>query len=77
MLVLSNINLASVLLAYDEEAVSGFLKDAMGWGFCSRVLGEQVYQYLVSASQIGKIKPFVGETIGFEDIPRAIDAMAN
>ena len=74
---LGNFKLCGVLLAYADPAMSEMLKTAMGWNFASGQLGEQIMREIVSLVLDQKIKPMVGETISFDDIPVAIEAMEN
>jgi NADPH2:quinone reductase len=72
---LGNFKLCGVLLAYAEPAMSEMLKTAMGWNFASSQQGEQIMRDIVSLVLERKIKPVIGQTIAFEDIPVAIEAM--
>jgi NADPH:quinone reductase len=66
-----------VLLGYQPPAMAEMLKTAMGWNFATAELGARIMREIVELVLAGKIKPVVGETIEFEDIPVAIEAMAN
>jgi NADPH:quinone reductase-like Zn-dependent oxidoreductase len=74
---LGNFKLCGVLLAYAEPAMSEMLKTAMGWNFASAQQGEQIMRDIISLVLEQKIKPVIGQTIGFADIPVAIEAMEN
>lgn len=74
---LGNFKLCGVLLAYADSAMSEMLKTAMGWNFASGQQGDQIMREIVTLVLEQKIKPVVGETIAFEDIPAAIEAMEN
>ena len=76
-LALGNFKLCGVLLAYQQPEMSEMLKTAMGWNFASAALGEEIMNEIVRLALEHKIKPVVGQTIGFEDIPVAIEAMAD
>jgi NADPH:quinone reductase len=75
--MLGNFKLCGVLLAYAQPAMSEMLKTAMGWNFATEQLGEQIMRDIVALALAGTIKPVIGQTIGFEEIPVAIEAMAN
>ena len=53
-----------------------FLKTGMGWNFPPYELGERIMGEILTLVLAGKVKPVVGQVIGFEEIPSAIDAMA-
>lgn len=74
---LGNFKLCGVLLAYADPAMSEMLKTAMGWNFASSQRGAQIMRDIVALVLEQKIKPVVGETIAFEEIPDAIEAMEN
>jgi NADPH2:quinone reductase len=74
---LGNFKLCGVLLAYAQPDMAEMLKTAMGWNFASEQLGEQIMREIIQLVHDGTVKPVVGQVIGFDDIPRAIEAMAN
>jgi NADPH2:quinone reductase len=74
---LGNFKLCGVLLAYQQPDMSAMLKTAMGWNFASAALGEKIMREVVQLALEHKIEPVVGQTIGFDDIPLAIEAMAD
>ena len=74
---LGNFKLCGVLLAYQQPDMAEMLKTAMGWNFASAALGEKIMREIVQLTLDHKIKPVVGRTIGFDDIPIAIQAMAD
>lgn len=76
-IALGNFKLCGVLLAYAQPAMAEMLKTAMGWNFASDALGEQIMREIVELAQARKIRPVVGQTIAFADIPAAIEAMEN
>jgi NADPH2:quinone reductase len=49
----------------------------MGWNVAPRSLGERITAEVVDLVRSGAIRPVVGSVHPFEDLPRAIDAMAN
>jgi NADPH:quinone reductase len=74
---LGNLKLCGVLLAYAQPAMSEMLKTAMGWNFAPGELGTRIMRDIVELVLAGKIKPVIGQTIPFDAIPAAIEAMAN
>ena len=76
-IALGNLKLCGVLLAYQPPEMAEMLKTAMGWNFATSELGAKIMGAIVELVLAEKIKPVVGETISFEDIPEKIEAMAN
>jgi NADPH:quinone reductase len=76
-LMLSNFKLCGVMLAYAQPDVSEFLKTGMGWNFVPAELGEQIMGEIVGLVLAGKIQPVVGNVVDFDEIPTAIEVMAN
>jgi len=76
-IALGNLKLCGVLLAYQPPEMAEMLKTAMGWNFAGSELGAKIMGAIVDLVLAEKIKPVVGETISFEDIPEKIEAMAN
>jgi NADPH2:quinone reductase len=76
-IALGNLKLCGVLLAYAQPDMSEMLKTAMGWNFASGEVGEQIMREIVGLALDQKIRPVIGQTIDFEAIPVAIEAMAN
>ncbi len=74
---LGNFKLCGVLLAYADPAMSNLVKTAMGWNFASGELGAQIMREIIDLYAAGSIRAVVGQTVDFEAIPAAIDAMAN
>ena len=76
-IALGNLKLCGVLLGYQTPEMADMIKTAMGWNFASATLGEQIMRDIVDLVVAGKIKPVIGRTIAFEDIPAEIEAMEN
>jgi len=74
---LGNFKLCGVLLAYAPPDMSELVKDAMGWNFASGELGERIAGEIVDLVLAGSIKPVVGRTVTFDELPAAMEAMAN
>jgi len=76
-LATANIKLCGVLLAYATDEVAGFVKTAMGWNFPPRRLGEHIMREVITLVEQGAVRAVVGDVVDFDDIPRAITAMAD
>jgi NADPH:quinone reductase len=76
-IALGNLKLCGVLLSYQAPEALEFLKTGMGWNFAPQALGAQIMGEIVERVLAERIKPVVGQVVGFDDIPAAIDAMAN
>jgi NADPH2:quinone reductase len=73
---LGNFKLCGVLLAYADPDMSHLVKTAMGWNFASGEQGTQIMREIIDLVGQGAVRPVVGETVAFADLPAAIDAMA-
>jgi NADPH:quinone reductase len=76
-IMLSNLKLCGVMLAYAQPDVSEFLKTAMGWNFVPAERGERIMREIIELVSSGAIRPVIGDVVGFDEIPKAIEAMAN
>jgi NADPH:quinone reductase len=76
-IMLGNLKLCGVLLGYQPPEMAEMLKTAMGWNFATSELGATIMREIVELVLADKITPVVGATIGFEDIPVAIEAMGD
>src|SRR5262249_47967031 len=74
---IGNLKLCGVLLAYVQDEMAAMLKRGMGWNFASNRLGERITRKIVELVLDKKVKPVVGKVVEFEEIPAAIEAMAN
>jgi NADPH:quinone reductase len=74
-IALGNLKLCGVLLAYQAPEMADMIKTAMGWNFAPAVLGEEIMRAIVDLVVAGTIKPVIGETISFEEVPTGIEAM--
>jgi NADPH2:quinone reductase len=75
--MLTNARLCGVMLSYQSPDMIGFLKGAMGWNVVPSELGARVQSEVVERYRAGRVKAVIGEVVPFEELPRAIDAMAN
>lgn len=76
-LSLSNISLCTVMLAYADDATAEFLKEGMGWNFVPAALGTEINSNIVKLVEQNKVEPVVGRVVEFEDLPQALEDMAN
>jgi NADPH:quinone reductase len=76
-LALSNAKLCGVLLAYVPEDLGKMLKKGMGWSFVPSSLGERITREIVDLVRAKRVKPVVGKVVEFEELPAAMEAMAN
>ncbi len=74
---LGNLKLCGVLLAYAQPEMAEFLKETMGWNFASGELGAKIAEEIVSLVLAGSVKPVIGSVVDFEDLPAAMEALAN
>ena len=49
----------------------------MGWNFASGRLGAEIMREIVALVEQGVVRAVVGDVVGFDEIPRAITAMAD
>ena len=75
MLSTGNFHLCGVLLAYAPEPVIPMMKKGMGWNFCPDALGARITEEVIAWVREGAVRPVVGKTIAFEDIPSELEAM--
>ena len=76
-IALGNLKLCGVLLAYQAPEMAAMLKTAMGWNFATTELGARIMREINALVEAGTIRPVVGRTIDFNDVPAEIEAMAN
>jgi len=76
-LATGNFKLCGVLLAYATDDIAGLVKTAMGWNLASGELGERIMREIVGLVEQGAVRAVVGRTVEFDDLPRALTAMAN
>ena len=72
-----NFKLCGVLLSYADRDRSSLIKQMMGWNLPSNQLGEEINRQIVDLVKAKRIRPVVGKVVAFEDVPSAIEAMAN
>jgi NADPH2:quinone reductase len=72
-----NLKLCGVLLAYAQPDIATLVKQAMGFNFLTRELGEEITSSVIDLVRAKKVRPVIGSVVDFEEIPTAITAMAN
>ncbi|HEY1466361.1 MAG TPA: NADPH:quinone oxidoreductase family protein [Acidimicrobiales bacterium] len=70
-LCFGNISLMGVLLAYWGSA----LPAGSGFNPTPRSVGDAVHGHLLELLRAGRIRPLVGQTVPFEQLPQALEAM--
>ena len=70
-----NFSLSGVCLAYVEDPTA--LKRVSGYNFPSHADGERVHARILDLVSAGRVRPVVGREVAFEDLPRALQAMAD
>jgi D-arabinose 1-dehydrogenase-like Zn-dependent alcohol dehydrogenase len=55
--------------------MADMVKTAMGWNFATSALGAKIMGEIIDLVLAGAVKPIVGRTITFDEIPTAIEAM--
>ncbi len=75
--MLANARLCGVMLNYQSDEMVAFLKSALGWNVAPSSLGARIQAEILERHAAGRIRTVVGEVVPFEELPRAVDAMAN
>jgi len=76
-LALGNFRLCGVMLAYVSADMAAGIKRAMGWNFAPDQLGTRVMAEINDLVLRKRLRPVVGQVVDFEEIPSAIQALAN
>ena len=72
-----NFKLCGVLLSYADRDRATMMKQMMGWNLPSNELGADITRQIVDRVRAGRIRPVIGRVVEFEDVPTAVEAMAN
>jgi NADPH2:quinone reductase len=72
-----NFKLCGVLLSYADPDRSTMMKLATGWNLPSSELGANINRQIIDMVRAKRIRPVVGKVVGFDDVPTAVEAMAN
>ena len=75
-IALGNFKLCGVLLNYAGDDMVQTIKQAMGWNVARRDLGERITREIVELVRAKAIRPVIGTTVPFDQLPAAVDAMA-
>jgi NADPH:quinone reductase len=75
--IAGNVKLCGALLSYAQPEVVPFVKQAMGFNFATRDLGQRIMDSIIELVRSDAVRPVIGQVRPFDDIPAAIDAMAN
>src|SRR3954454_7988447 len=73
----ANVRLCGVLLAYAVPEIRTLVKQAMGFNFLPRELGERITAEVVDRVRAGRVRAVVGATVEFEAMPEAVTGMAD
>ena len=76
-LAMANVKLCGVVLAYATPEMSQLVKGAMGWNFAPEELGRTIMSKIVDLVIDREVHPVIGAEVGFDDVPAAIEALAN
>ena len=72
-----NFSICGVMLAYIGEAMAPMIKRGPGWNFIPSQRGDEIMQKISEGVIEKKIKPTIGRVAQFEDLPEALDDLAN
>jgi NADPH2:quinone reductase len=72
-----NLKLCGVLLSYADAERSTMMKQATGWNLPSNELGAEISREIIDMVRARRIRAVVGKVVAFEDVPSAVEAMAN
>lgn len=72
-----NLKLCGVLLAYAEAPMAQMVKQATGFNFLSRELGQRITDGVIDLVRAGRVRPVIGRVAPFESLPGEIEAMGN
>ena len=75
--IAGNVKLCGALLSYAQPEVVPFIKQAMGFNFAPRDLGQEINDSIIDLVRTNAVRPIIGQVRPFDDIPAAITAMAN
>jgi NADPH:quinone reductase len=76
-IAMGNFKLCGVLLNYTSDDMIALLKGAMGWNVAPTSLGARAMHEILEAVRSGAVRPVVGATPSFEQLPQAITALAD
>jgi len=74
---MGNFKLCGVLLSYADAERQKMMKELLGWNLPSDALGVEITRNIVEMVKAKRVRAVVGSVVEFEDVPHAIEAMAN
>jgi NADPH2:quinone reductase len=74
-LATGNFKLCGVMLGYANAQMGPMLKQAMGWNLCPEALGQKAMAKILALVRAGKVRPVIGEVVGFGELPAAMTRM--
>jgi NADPH:quinone reductase len=72
-LCFGNLSVLGVLLSYNSDAAAA--RRHTGWNLTPRSIGEDINETLCAMAAAGTIRPVLGRTVAFADLPAALDEM--
>ena len=72
-LCFGNVSIGGVLLSYRIDP--SVTKRGAGFNVVPRSVGDEIQRSLVALLDAGKIRPVIGRTVDFADLPAALDEM--
>jgi NADPH:quinone reductase-like Zn-dependent oxidoreductase len=75
-LSMGNFSVCGVVLSYAPAQAVPMMKAHTGWNFASTAMGAEITKKLVDLYLAKKIRPIIGETVSFADVPQAFDDFA-
>jgi len=76
-IAMGNFKLCGVLLSYADAERQKMMKELLGWNLPSDALGVEITRNIVEMVKAKRVRAVVGSVVEFEDVPEAIEAMAN
>jgi NADPH2:quinone reductase len=76
-IAMGNFKLCGVLLSYADAERQKMMKEMLGWNLPSDALGVEITRNIVEMVKAKRVRAVVGSVVEFEDVPEAIEAMAN
>ena len=75
--IAGNMKLCGAILSYAQPEVVPFVKQAMGFNFATRDLGQKINDSVIELLRAKKVRTVIGQVCSFDQIPDAIDALAS
>jgi len=74
--LLGNFKLTGIMLNYADDGMVQMLKEMLGWNVAPRALGDRISAEIIDLVRGKQVRPVVGQTVTFDDLPAAVEAMA-